>query len=314
MWFWLSLAALLFWSGSDIFSKIGSKPDDKHSHWKMAIAVGLIMGLHALYEMTVGGVKITLSDIVSYLPVSLLYIGSMLLGYIGLRYIELGVSSPICNSSGAITAILCFLFLQEMPSMIGWGAVALIAFGLVFLGVTEAREDEEAKQLRQQKANVKYAKSMLGFLLPIAYCILDALGTFADTAVLREEDTGTFLDKLFPTPLPEDVANVAYELTFLAVGICAAIYVFIIRREKVKIKKEAPKLLGGVCETIGQFAYIYAIGTTEAAGFAAAIISSYCALSALWGRIFLKEKLSYKHYIALAAIFMGIVILGVLDP
>ena len=41
MWFVLALIALVCWSGSDIFSKIGSKPDDKNSHWKMVMAVGL---------------------------------------------------------------------------------------------------------------------------------------------------------------------------------------------------------------------------------------------------------------------------------
>ena len=34
-WFILSLIAILFWSGSDLFSKLGSRPDDKYSHWKM---------------------------------------------------------------------------------------------------------------------------------------------------------------------------------------------------------------------------------------------------------------------------------------
>ena len=58
MWFLLSLAALLCWSGSDLFSKIGSKPDDPYSHWKMVMAVGLVMGLHAAFELTVGGVRV----------------------------------------------------------------------------------------------------------------------------------------------------------------------------------------------------------------------------------------------------------------
>ena len=75
MWFLFALIALLFWSGSDLFSKIGSRPDDKNSHWKMVIAVGLVMGLHAGYEILFGGVKITISAIVTYLPASLLYIG-----------------------------------------------------------------------------------------------------------------------------------------------------------------------------------------------------------------------------------------------
>ena len=29
-WFILSLIAILFWSGSDLFSKLGSRPDDKY--------------------------------------------------------------------------------------------------------------------------------------------------------------------------------------------------------------------------------------------------------------------------------------------
>ena len=107
MWFWFSLAALFCWSGSDLFSKIGCQDEkDKYSHLKMVSAVGIVMGLHALYQIIFGGVEISLSIILTYLPVSLLYISSMALGYLGLRYIELSISSPICNSSGAVVAVL----------------------------------------------------------------------------------------------------------------------------------------------------------------------------------------------------------------
>ena len=95
MWFWLAIAAMLCWSGSDLFSKMGSRPEDKYSHWKMVMAVGLVMGLHALYEVVVGGVRVTGADLLAYLPASSLYILSMILGYVGLRYIELSISSPI---------------------------------------------------------------------------------------------------------------------------------------------------------------------------------------------------------------------------
>ena len=43
------------------------------------------------------------------------------------------------------------------------------------------------------------------------------------------------------------------------------------------------------------------------------MISSYCAASVLWSRIFLKEKLSWKHYATIAVAVLGIVILGVYD-
>ena len=313
MWFVLSLIALLCWSGSDMFSKIGSKPSDKLSHWKMVMAVGLVMGLHAAYEVFVGGVEISWDVIVAYLPASVMYILSMTLGYVGLRYIELSVSSPICNSSGGLAAILCFLFLQEMPSPIQWVGVAAVTVGVVLLGAAELTESDYAREMRQKHSKVKYDKSFLALVFPILYCVIDALGTFFDSVILREEATGTFLDRVFPTMLEEGSANVAYELTFLAVAVVAAVYVLIIRHDKLTVKAEGPKLLGGVFETAGQLAYIYALGDTAHAGFAAAIIASYCALSVLWSRIFLKEKLSWKHYGAIALTVAGIVILGIFD-
>ena len=80
-WFWLSLVALLCWSGSDLFSKIGCRDQhDKTAHLKMVVAVGLVMGVHAAIEIGVQGVKIDMHTIVTYLPVSLLYILSMTLG------------------------------------------------------------------------------------------------------------------------------------------------------------------------------------------------------------------------------------------
>ena len=301
MWFVLALTALLFWSGSDLFSKIGSKPDDKLSHWKMVMAVGLVMGLHACYEIFVGGVPISFDAIITYLPASLLYIVSMLMGYIALRYIELSVSSPICNCSGAIAAIFLLIFLNEAPAPLMWVGIALVGVGMISLGAAEMSESDEIRAMRQQKANVKYAKSWIALILPVLYCFLDAAGTVADGIILD----GT---------LSEDVANVAYELTFLAMGIGAAIYVLLIKRDKITIPREGPKLLGGICETAGQFAYIYALGDEVFAGPAAAIISCYCALAVVWSRIFLKEKLSWKHYAAIAIAICGIVVLGFADP
>ena len=102
MWFTFAIIALLCWSGSDLFSKIGCQDaSDKYSHLKMVMAVGVVMGLHAAYEIFFNGVEMSWNVIWTYLPVSLLYILSMAIGYLGLRYIELSISSPICNSSGA---------------------------------------------------------------------------------------------------------------------------------------------------------------------------------------------------------------------
>ena len=301
MWFWLALIALLCWSGSDLFSKIGCQGEDDHlAHLKMVIAVGTVMGLHAAYEIFVGGTEISFSIILPYLPVSLLYIGSMTLGYMGLRYIELSVSSPICNSSGALVALMTLIFLGgEDYSPLAIGAIILVCVGAIGLGVVDATEDPALRAARQEQGNRKYAKSFLALALPVAYCLLDAAGTFADNRVLES--------------LNEDSANVAYELTFLAAAVLSFIYVVIIRKDRLLPKREAPKFLGAICETAGQFAYIYAIADTEHLAMSAPIISAYCAASVLWSRLFLKEKLSWKHYLMIALVVIGIVIMGVFD-
>ena len=301
MWFWLSLIALLCWSGSDLFSKIGCRDeDDRLSHLKMVMAVGVVMGLHAAFEIFVGGTEISFFIILTYLPVSLLYIGSMTLGYLGLRYIELSVSSPICNSSGARVAVMTLVFLGgEDYSPLAIFAVLLVCVGAIGLGVVDATEDPELRAARQAEGNRKYAKSFLALALPVAYCLLDAAGTFADNRVLETLDEGS--------------ANVAYELTFLFAAVVCFVYVVLIRRDRLIPKKEAPKYLGAVCETAGQFAYIYAIADTEHLAMSAPIISSYCAASVLWSRLFLKEKLSWKHYAMIALVVVGIAIMGVFD-
>lgn len=301
MWFWLALIALLCWSGSDLFSKIGCRDaSDQYSHLKMVMAVGVVMGLHACFEIFVGGVEINFGIILTYLPVSLLYILSMALGYLGLRYIELSVSSPICNSSGALVAVLTFIFVGlDDYSPLALFAVALVCAGAIGLGVVDSTEDAELRAARQQEGNYKYAKSWVAIALPVAYCVLDAAGTFADNRVLETLD--------------EDSANVAYELTFLFAALVCFVYTVIIKKDRLIPKMEAPKYIGAVCETAGQFAYIYAIADTEHLAMSAPIISSYCAASVLWSRVFLKEKLSWKHYAMIGLIVAGIIIMGVFD-
>lgn len=316
MWI-IAIIAMLCWSGSDIFSKIGSNQQDKLSHYKVGIAVGLIMGLHAIYEIIFGDVPLSFSDIINYLPASFFYIVSMVVGYVGLRYIELSISSPICNGSGAVTAIMCMLVygVSFDPNYDGNGVflngpiiagIVLIVVAIIALGFIDNMENDELRKLRQQTAYRKYAKSFLAIFLPVLYCILDSCGTFVDTLI-----ADGYVEKLGDELLAGDILNTAYELTWFAVAIVFAIYVYVIKKEKVQVKSDGTKLLGGICETVGQVFYMMVIVAGYVPGYV--IISAYCAVSMVWGRIFLKEKLSVKHYIALAMAFVGILILGLYD-
>ncbi|MBR6510084.1 MAG: DMT family transporter [Clostridia bacterium] len=304
MWFIFALITVFFWGGSDLFSKMGSNPKDKYSHWKIVTAVGFIMGAHATITLksTLDGGSFDFSVFLKYSPAIILYIGSMILGYIGLRYIMLSVSSPICNSSGAVACILCLIFLKQLPDTLTWIGIVLVTIGVIGLAFVEKKNDQEAEALSKKSENKKYVNSFIAIFFPIFYCILDGLGTFADAILLDEGIVN------------EDLANIAYEYTFFACGLIAFIYVYIIKREKLKIKEDLPKLAGGLCETAGQFFYIYAIGDDFGnPTVATPMISAYCVFSVLLSRIFLKEKLSLKHYAVVFTVFAGIILMGVAE-
>lgn len=324
MWFAFSLLALLCWSGSDVFSKVGTRQNDKNSHWKVMFAVGAIMGIHFLITLVGGAIidrtvgvdnvpKLVASlfytdfrpiDFVRYLPVAGLYILAMAFGYVGLRYIELSISSPICNSSGALAFLLCVLFgLTDRSDIapISVVGVILVTVGIVALGVVEAREDEEIRLARQNTANRKYAKSLLAFLLPVAYLIIDALGTFGDELAF------TLTDRAGEPLFTDYAANSAFELTFLAVAVFAFIYLRFVRKDTV-FKGNKFFFLGGLCETVGQVFYMAVMFSDFTVGMV--IISAYCALSVLHSRVFLNEKLTWRHYAAIAVTFGGIVALA----
>ena len=298
-WFVLSLITIFFWSGSDFFSKLGSPASDSYSHWKMVMAVGLVMGLHAAYMLIFGGESVTGRDFIVYLPASFCYILSMIIGYAGLRYIELSISSPICNSSGAVTAVLCAIFLGQR--LLGYQliGVVLITAGIIALQGVDIRLYDERKH-----ADPRYTRSAKAIIYPLLYCAIDGIGTFADAWLLDGH-------------IEEGPANIAYELTFLGMAVFAFIYVVIIKKQKLYTgmsdlrRLEAPKLMAAISETAGQFAYIYALSAN--AILSAPLISAYCVLSMVWSRIFLKEKLTKSQYAAIATAVAGIILLGIGD-
>ena len=171
---------------------------------------------------------------------------------------------------------------------------------------------------RQKASNYKYAKSWLALALPVAYCLLDAAGTFADTLVLdtlagEVEAAGLFATAEECSSYAASVSNCAYELTFLFAAVCCIVYVGFIKKQRFAFSQEGPKYFGAICETAGQFAYIFALSDTAHAAISAPIISAYCVASVVWSRIFLKEKLSWKHYAMILLVIIGIVMLGVFD-
>ncbi len=292
MWFLFALISLLSWGTADLFYKIGTDPKDELSHYKIVIMVGLVMGLHAIFYILYTGMSYNPINMIVYLPVSSMYILSMTIGYVGLRYLELSIVSPLSNSSGAVAAILTFIFLGQTMDKLQLFAVLIITIGIISL----AKLEKSGEEIEKAKIDKKYSMGAIAIIFPILYAIIDGVGTFLD---------GFYLDRI----LSEADANISYELTFLLVGILAFIYVRFIKKEKLVLKKEKTKLIAAGFETFGQFFYVYAMA--ENSIVTAPLIASYSVVSIILSRIFLKEKLSKMQYIVIAGIMIGIFILGI---
>ncbi len=371
MWFICALITTLAWGAADLFYKKGADEKDRYSHLKTSMIVGFIMGGHAIATLLLNDIGYDPKNLLIYLPVSAMYILSMTVGYFGLRYLELSISSPIQNSSGAITCILCLVLLGQTMDWLSAGAVVLICAGVFALGLLERiklKQDRAQLPEADKMADEKYRIGIVAFLMPILYAIVDSLGTFFDAFYLDDIDATPLVNVTEETF--EDVANISYEFTFLICGVIIFIFLMIKQAAEMKKRKDngttkenaamntlkgiddeddealmkaladldgkttvasgkdetvaaagefiplrlsdqVSRILAAVFETAGQATYVYAMSGNGVV--AAPMIASYSIISLILSRIFLKEKLNAKQYIAVAVVIAGIAVLGIAE-
>ena len=178
--------------------------------------------------------------------------------------------------------------------------ILTIAVGVILLAVVEQKLSKEEAEVPKEKR--KYRFGALALIFPILYCVFDTLGTAADGIILNEE-SGLGLGEI-------DVI-VLYGLTFFLAGIAAWIFLWI--REKKPYNpfsaNERWKGVAAVCEEFGQIFYVYAMASKPV--LAAPMVASYCIVSVLLSRIFLKEKLKSSQYACAFAVIVGILMLGI---
>lgn len=298
MWFVFSLITALAWGAANLYYKKGSNPEDKQSHLKIVVMVGFAMGTHATFYMLFKGIQFDPFDMIRYLPVSAMYILSMTIGYIGLRYIELSIAAPVQNSAGAVSAILLFIFFPREMSLLAIAGIVVVTFGVIYLAVLEKQAEDIALQSSSEVIDPKYQIGVLAITFPILYALIDGIGTFLD---------GVYLDEM--EWIPEQSALIAYEYTFFIVAILAFLYLKLIKKEPFFFFQERDKAVAAVLETTGQFFYVFAMAGN--AIIAAPLIAAHGIFSVILSRIFLKEILTRKQYIMIAIVMIGIVLLGI---
>lgn len=311
MWFLFAMICILGWGFADLFYKKSSDENDKYSHLKIAVWVGLVMGVCAFALIPFSETKMSFSSMgenfIKYLPASLSYIISMVIGYAGLRYLELSIVSPVQNASGAFSAICMIIFfsikgkfssITDEFSFLDLLGTGLIVAGMILLAIVE----QKLSKSESQNVDKKYKYGALALLFPILYCVFDTIGTAADGIILDEE-AGLGLGEI-------DVI-ILYGFTFLIAGIVAWLYMLF----KVKkaynpfAKTEKNKAIAACCEEFGQIFYVYAMASKPV--LAAPMVASYCIISIILSRIILKEKLTKSQLACVIGVVAGIVILGV---
>ena len=304
-WLFFSVATVLLWGTAELFYKKGARPDEKYSHLKICVWVGVVMGAHAVFTLLTQNIGYNPVNLLIYLPVSAFYIISMAFSYFGMRFLEESISDPIENTAGVICVLLFAIFMGDEFSLLTWIAVGVITVGVVGVSYMENAGETPRKKTYGKKL------AIVAFIMPFLYALLDAFGTFLDDAFFLVEDIANapFVDVTEETI--EAVANTSYELTFALFAL--GLFIFM-KAKKVKfgpVPQHKDKILAAVFETAGQFTYVYALGGVDA--IAAPILSSVCVVSLLLSRIFLKEKLSWKTYAFIAVVIFGILLLAVAE-
>ena len=304
-WLFFSIATAVLWGAAELFYKKGALPNEKYSHLKICVWVGVIMGLHAIFTLLTQDIGYNPVNLLVYAPVSLFYIISMAFSYFGMRFLEESISDPIENTAGVICVVLFAVIMKDEFSVLTWVAVGIITVGV--LGVSFL---ENAGETPRKK---KYGKTLavIAFIMPFLYALLDAFGTFLDDAFFLIEDVAASPLVDVTEDTIEAVANTSYELTF---ALFALILFIFIKSKGVKfgaVPQHKDKILAAVFETAGQFTYVYTLGGVDAV--AAPILSSVCVVSLLLSRIFLKEKLSWKTYAFITVVIVGILLLAVAE-
>ena len=87
-WLFFSIATAVLWGTAELFYKKGAQPNEKYSHLKICVWVGIVMGAHAVFTLLTQDIGYNPMNLICYLPVSLMYIISMAFSYFGMRFLE----------------------------------------------------------------------------------------------------------------------------------------------------------------------------------------------------------------------------------
>ena len=311
-WFLLTLSCIILWGSTDILLKKSLDYSDPLSQFKTFIWIGLVAALSgaiaAFSSDTLSDSIKMVADNLYLIPLCVFYVIALFFGILGTKHLDASIVSPLENIDGAIAAIILYIFFlftdsTHLTDKIGVmdiiGTVVIVA-GIVLLGIQEQKLSKQEICLDENKK--KHRLGALALIFPIVYNLVDAASMVAMGVTVSGETE---------VSIP-DIDFFFFECVGFTVGaIFVWLYLLIAKKYVYNPfkKTELSRCGAGVSDTLGTMAFTFAVGLNPI--LTAPITSSYCLVTIVLARIFLKERLTRKQYLSLALLVVGIALLGV---
>ena len=311
-WLLLTLSCIILWGVTDILYKKSSNYNDPLSQYKTFVWIGIVMApagvIMAICSDTLLDSIMMVKDNLYLIPLCVFYAIALFFGLLGAKHLDASVVSPLENIDGAMAAIILYFFFlftgrSHITDKIGLvqlvGTVAIVV-GVVLLGIQEQSLSKQETHLSENKK--RHRLGALALIFPIVYNLVDAVSMVAVGITVSEETD---------VAIPDIDFFIFESLGFVVVAICVWFYMLIIKKYKYNpFKKEELVRCGAATgETFGTMAFTFAVGISPI--LTAPITSSYCFVTIVLARIFLKERLTRKQYLSLAFLVVGIALLGI---
>lgn len=311
LWLYMTITCILVWGVNDILYKKSLPQNDSLAHFKGLIWNGIVMGIAGIImiffsDTFVSSVK-SLKENWYLIPVAILYPLALFFGLKGKQQLEVSVVSPIENIDGAMAAIILYVFFvftgnsaaTKNISILDIIATISIVIAVVSLGIQEQKLSKNEKGLTEDKK--KHKLGAIALLFPIIYNLVDALSMVLTGITVNDTTTNGI----------SDVDFFIFEgIMFLFMAIIMWLYLLISKKYVYNPFKKVDKFKcsAALGETAGTMLFIFSIAINPV--LTAPIVSSYCIVTIIIARLFLKEKLTKKQYISLVFLVIGVVLLG----
>jgi len=311
-WLLLTLSCIVLWGITDILLKKSLDYSDSLSQYKTFVWIGIVMApagvIMAICSDTLLDSIMMVKDNLYLIPLCVFYAIALFFGLLGAKHLDASVVSPLENIDGAMAAIILYFFFlftghSHITDKIGIvqvvGTVAIVA-GVILLGIQEQSLSKQETHLSEDKK--RHRLGALALIFPIIYNLVDAVSMVAVGITVSEETE---------VAIPDIDFFIFESLGFVVVVIGVWFYMLIIKKYKYNpFKKEELVRCGAATgETFGTMAFTFAVGISPI--LTAPITSSYCFVTIVLARIFLKERLTKKQYLSLVFLVVGIALLGV---